>query len=470
MLRLLSIVLLFVSANMVVANFNTTIRGKVPGAENRIIRLYAFQNLISSTPIKIAQDTIKPNSEFKFNLSLNKAEIKVVYFAVERYKSYDLYVEEGKSYFLEFDKLDYLNQDLLYCPYSINSPVLNFRLPINQNELNQQIWRLTNEIIFFLDNNILNIVSERDTKPIEVFKNRLDSVFDINKRSKYFNDFIEYAIADIEYSTGLFNRKYFVDKYLNNRPFLYNHPAFMVFFNTFFDKYLQFHNSRVFANILQQNIGETTNYTALLDSLGKDPLLVNIVVRDMVLIKNVFQMYYDKTFSKGQITNFISEISKETRYKEHKEIANQLREEFLRDQLINYKPSLELKLSDGTYVDLEDFRGVYTYLLFFTTLCKECLIEFNALNLIYPKLKENVNFVGVSMDVSFLNFFYFMKENTYGWTFGNFDKNFDVEDNWKIKLYPHAVLLDKNGKIVNDNAPLPTEMLDNYLFKLLGKL
>lgn len=468
--KLIFFILFLASSQLGASNFNTTIRGKVPGAESRVIRLYAFQNLISTTPIKIAQDTIRPNSEFRFNLNLNKAEVKVVYFAVEKYNSFDLFLEEGKSYFLEFGELDYINQDQLYSPFSITSPVLEFRLPKNENELNQQIWRLTNEIIYFSEEHILEIAQTRNPYKIEIFKNRIDSIFKVDKRSKYFNDFIEYAIADIEYNSGVYNRKYFVDKYLNNRPFLYNHPAFMTFFNSFFDKYINMHNIRLFLKDLQDNIGKETNYLALLDSLGKDPLLVNIVVRDMVLIKNVHQMYYDNLFSKKALTDFMEAINHKSRYKEHKEIASQLKGEFLREQLHNYKPSLQLKQADGFYIDLEDYRGVYTYLLFFTTSCLPCVMEFNALNNLYPKLKDEVNFIGVSMDVSFLNFFYFMKENSYPWHFGNFNKDFDIEDQWRVKLYPHAILLDKNGFIVNENAPLPTEMLEAYLFKLLNKI
>lgn len=467
--KLIFFILFLASFQLGASNFNTTIRGKVPGAENRVIRLYAFKNLITTSPVKIAQDTIRPSSEFRFNLLLNKGDVKVVYFAVEKYSSFDLYVEEGKSYFLEFEKLDYLNQDQLYSPFSFNSPVLNFSLPKNENELNRQIWRLTNEIIVFSEENILEIVQTRNPNKIEVFKNRIDSIFKVDKRSKYFNDFIEYAIADIEYNSGLYHRKYFVDKYFNNRPFLYNNPAFMAFFNSFFDKYINMHNLRMFSNDLQNNIGKETNYTALLDSLGKDPLLVNIVVREMVLIKNIHQMYYDNFFSKKSLTDFMKEINQKSRYTEHKEIASQIRDEFLREQLHNFKPSLHLKQADGLYIDLEEFRGVYTYLLFFTTSCLECVMEFNALNNLYPKLKDEVNFIGVSMDVSFLNFFYFMKESKYPWHFGNFDKEFDVEDEWRIRLFPHAVLIDQNGNVVNENAPLPTEMLENYLFKLLKK-
>lgn len=78
-------------------------------------------------------------------------------------------------------------------------------------------------------------------------------------------------------------------------------------------------------------------------------------------------------------------------------------------------------------------------------------------------------FLAISMDVNFHNFHQFIEANQYEWEFANFAKNFDIEDEWKVRIFPQAFMLDAQGHIINENAPLPSENLDRYLKHLLLK-
>lgn len=462
------LLVLILSSNIKAQNNNTSITGYVPNAQERVIRLYTFTNFISYNPILIATDTVDSNSQFEFNLNLERNEVKTVFFALESYKSFDLFVEHGNKYVLTFDTLDYYKQDELFSPFSINQTILEYTLPIDSNELNQQIWRLTNELIFFNENQLISSIAERNIIEIESFILRIDTLFEKSKGSKFFNDFVEYALAGLKFKSGLYPRNYFVNKYFNDRPFLYYNPAFMSFFNSFFDNYINVEKLRLFSRDIYFNVQESTNYTALLDSLGKDSLLQNIVIRDMVLIKNLFQMYFNNTTIQNSIIKMLKAINLESRYKEHRFIANQLIYELTNLQKGNYKVDFNIKLKDKTLLNLKDFKGLYTYIIFFNTRCRVGVSELFALNNFYSNLSSNFNFVSISMDVNFINFQNFMNNNNFPWTFGNFNKNYEIEDNLQIKIYPHAILIDKDGSIIDINAPLPSEMLDKYLLRFMN--
>jgi hypothetical protein len=60
-----------------------------------------------------------------------------------------------------------------------------------------------------------------------------------------------------------------------------------------------------------------------------------------------------------------------------------------------------------------------------------------------------------------------MKDFQYPWYFANFYKNFDIEDDWGINIYPQAVMIDPVLNIINRNAPLPSEFLEKYFKDLL---
>lgn len=462
MFRLLPILLVFFALNSGAAPLKTTINGHVPAAAHKWVRLYSYSNFVTLQPARLAKDSIGSSGNFQFVLQLEPKQVLTVFFAVEKYKSFDFYVEAGKTYTLTFDSLDYDSQDDLYSPLTTSNATLNFHLPPDSSEINQLIYRLTIELIQFSVNEFAEMVQLRNFKKMEVFKNRIDSLF-----AKYQNDFLntmaEYSIADLELSARMKSNPWFVNTYFNNKPFLYDNPAFMAFFNVFFDKYIYTTSTKIPLRDLKLHIVTQRNYAALLDSLGKDTLLKNEVIRDMVLIKNLTQMYYSGYFVRDSIFNLMTDISNQSKFPKHREIAADI----CKNMTLHFKkikaPPLQLRLVDASPFSLEQYKGEFVYVLFFTTNCRMCMPEFQVLESIVQKYSSQMNFLAVSMDINFLRFYYFMQDHHYSWDFANFARNFDVEDQWNVKIYPHAFVIDDEGYIINTMAPLPSENLDAYL-------
>ena len=167
MFRKTLFILFLFSASLHAAPIKTVIHGKVNGASDKWIRLYSYSNLITLKPIKLAQDSVGKKGTYRFELNLEPNEVKTVYFAVERFKSYDFYVEAGKTYELNFDSLDYAVQDEYYSPLISEFPRLNFKLPSDSLELNNLIAQLTMELIGFSILDFAEVVRTRNIAKID---------------------------------------------------------------------------------------------------------------------------------------------------------------------------------------------------------------------------------------------------------------------------------------------------------------
>ncbi len=466
MFRKTLFILIIFSAGLQAAPLKTVIHGRVKGASEKWIRMYSYTNLITQKPVKITQDSVGKNELFRFEFNLQPNEIKTVFFAVERFRSFDFYVEAGKTYELNFDSLDYNIQDEYYSPLTSEFPNLIFLLSADSAELNQLILQLTMELINFSIKDFADVVGTRNISKMEGFKTRLDSIF-AGKGNEFLKAMVEYSYAEMEFTARLKNNAYFVRKYFSDRPFLYDHPAFMYFFNVFFDKYIYATSRKISIRDLDLHIIRDRNYKALLDSLGKDTLLKNEVVRDMVLIKNLSQMYFSGFYPRDSVYLLMKDISLQSKFKRHRAIAASILSEMTLHQKEKAMPSLKVRELDGDPVCIDTMKGKYIYLMFFTTYCTACYPEFAVLEDLVKKYKNNIHFITVSMDVSFLKFYYFMQDYQYSWDFYNFSKNFEIEEQWGVQVYPHAFMINPEGNIINSNAPMPSEFLDNYLGELL---
>jgi thiol-disulfide isomerase/thioredoxin len=458
--------ILIFSTALFAAPLKTVIHGKLPGGAARYVRLYGYTNNISNKPVKISVDTIRNNDTFSVEFQMEKGDVKTVFFAVERFKSFDMYVEAGKTYHLVFDSLDFSIQDETYSPLTSATPNLIFHIPDKPDDLNNLINDLVVEFVRFSVEDFSEIMKTRNARKFEDFRRRLDSLFG-NQKHPFFNTVLEYTLADIEFTARLKNNAYFIERYFNNRPFQYDNPAFMNFFNVFFDKYIYASSRKILFSDLEKHIVSQPNYKALLDSLGKDTLLKNEIVRDMVLIKNLHQMYFSNLLHRESIFDMMNIIGRESKFQKHRQTAQALLPEMNVHFLKQPAPPLLARKSDGESFSLDTLRGKYIYLFFFTTYCKVCYPEMIVLNNLYPKFSHSVSVVFVSMDMNFLKFYYFMQDHNYPWHFVNFYRNFDIEDDWSVSVYPQAFMIDPEMNIVNSNAPLPSEFLEHYFTGIL---
>lgn len=116
----------------------------------------------------------------------------------------------------------------------------------------------------------------------------------------------------------------------------------------------------------------------------------------------------------------------------------------------------------GGNTSLKDFRGNYVYIDFWATWCKPCIAEIPYLKKIQEDYKDkNIVFVGISLDE---------KSEEQKWKDMIKDKEMggiqlwaatknDIEfaNSYNVQTIPRFVLLDPKGKIVDREAPSPSD-------------
>jgi peroxiredoxin len=140
----------------------------------------------------------------------------------------------------------------------------------------------------------------------------------------------------------------------------------------------------------------------------------------------------------------------------------------------NAAPGFTLKNIAGQQVSLSEFKNKIVYIDFYGVYCGPCQYEIkNHVQPLYEKYKDkDVVFLNICVDVKEKEWKeYCKKMNLHGinllaegWT------THAVCQNYNVTAVPHYVLIDKAGKIVNNNADRPSQLLserDNEIEELL---
>jgi thiol-disulfide isomerase/thioredoxin len=136
----------------------------------------------------------------------------------------------------------------------------------------------------------------------------------------------------------------------------------------------------------------------------------------------------------------------------------------------NPAPEVKCLNEKGDTVLLSSFRGKYVYIDVWAIWCGPCRMEIPYFEKLKDKYKnKNIHFLSISVDENTEGWKKFIKEKSMkGNQFiaiGNFDS--DIARGYNIRGIPRFILIDKEGKILDANAPRPSS---NEIHKVLAGL
>jgi len=108
---------------------------------------------------------------------------------------------------------------------------------------------------------------------------------------------------------------------------------------------------------------------------------------------------------------------------------------------------------------LKDFRGKYVLIDVWATYCSPCKKEIPFLEKIQEKFKnKNIVFVGIATDGVKEEWIKFLDQNKLKGIQLIMDRKWiSFMHRYQVSTIPRYILLDKEGKIVNMNMPLPSD-------------
>jgi len=443
----------------------TRITGIAPGAEGRIIRLVAPGDLITFVEKNLSQANI--DSAGKFTISVELYTPIYAGFTIDFHRA-DLYLEPGKTYFMKCVPMNYkvtTEVNPLIQSESIQIEALNS----DSDDLNFLIQQFNVLYNNFLLENFNALYRDRNKAKLDTFRTNIVTSFKDTKNF-YFACYIRYKLAGLEQLAQTLGKPQIAKKYFMDYPVLYENTEYMDFFNQFFSKYLTVTSKATKFNDFPKMISTIGSYQNMMKALAQDSVLRKPQLRELVMLKNLMEMFNMPGYNQESILSLLETISKESKFDGNKVVAEDMIKFLTKLRIGTPAPAFTLQDRYREKVSLKDFKGKPVLLNFWTTYCQGCLTEMDLLKPICDKYKDKIFFVSISADYQFQKMVYFVSmKKDFDWIFLHIGDKIQLLKDYDVRTYPLYVLIDEQGKIVKYPADLPSNGLEATLEKMVSK-
>ncbi len=457
MRRFLLVLILFLSAVYFSFSAPVVINGKSSAGDAYIFRVYQQKDPISGE--NFLADQKRPDKQGNFSLTINVDQIQQVTIMVGL-QSLQIYVQPEKSYSLIFNQITLKDQNI-FLP---QKPLL---VVFEQEDLlNLVIDGFEYEYQTFLTNKFLQLVKFKDKSIYEKFEAHIfqlfnETKFDDPKLKEFFRQYIDYRLAELRLTSRIQDKENAGLALLAHQTILFNNPAYNHFFTKFFDKYaIEFNNGKEFNEIMRLiNTGLPINL--LFDKLGKDPILVEEKLRELVLLSSLKQLYYSKDIQQSSVNEIINYLSLHSKFELNRNIAKNLSHSLGRFNKGNPLPEISLSDFQNIHHTIDNFAGKKLYIMFLSDQCETCEADLKILKTLNHEFSQ-IQFLTILVGYSKSNALNWAQNLNLPWKVLWFNDDYGMLNDYRIKNFPVYFVADSNGNLLNAFPPSPRENLKSY--------
>lgn len=454
LLTLLSIVITLFSHAQ-----NVIIKGVAKSYEYREIGVWVNSDYISNSQKQLTYSVI--DSLGNFTLEFNSKEIQYITLKVDKNIS-NMYIEPKGNYeviFMPPDSTTYHNPNLEH------DVKLSIKLK-SKTEINSLTMDYDKRFDDFLTVDYIAFLKRTPQAKIDSFKIAMKEFYS-TVNNPYFKNYINYTIASLEQKTKVSEKKLFVE-YIAKKPILYNNPEYMLFFNDFFKQKIQDFSMSKLGTPMAFQINDRGSYSGTMDVLKRDEFLQNDSIRELVLIKGLYESYYDNAFKKPSIIAILQQLVQETPIEEHRRIAKNILNSFSKLQKGGQAPFFEFPDKAGITHSLDELRtNKYVYLMIYDINCSACQQQMKIIPSLIKKYGDRITFVSISTDKTNADLKNFQTKNPkYTWLFLHDNSLGKFKADYEIKTLPSYFLIDPNGKFIQVPAESPEEDIDRAFYDI----
>lgn len=156
------------------------------------------------------------------------------------------------------------------------------------------------------------------------------------------------------------------------------------------------------------------------------------------------------------ITNYVNNLPESSSKSALKDKLNK----WEKQKAGNIAPGFKAQYPDSTEVALEDFKGKVVYIDVWATWCGPCLREIPHLERMYERYadRDDLALISISIDSDYEKWHKKVNEDEMGgiqlWVEDAWDS--DLNESYMISSIPRFILIDKEGRIVDADAPRPS--------------
>lgn len=438
---------------------NVVIKGSAKSYEYREIGVWVNNDYISKTQKQLTYSVI--DSLGNFTLEFNSKDIQYITLKVEKNVS-TMYIEPKGNYeviFMPPDSTTYHNPNLDH------DVKLSIKLK-SKTEINSLTMDYDKRFDDFLTADYVAFLKRTPKAKIDSFK-IVTKEFYSTVNNPYFKNYIAYTIASLEQKTKVSEKKLFTE-YLAQKPILYNNPEYMLFFNDFFKQKIQDFSMSKLGTPMAFQINDRGSFAGTMEVLKRDEFLQNDTLRELVLIKGLYEAYFDNSFKKPSVVAILQQVAQETKIAEHKKITLTILNSFSKLQKGGQAPFFELPDKTGATHSLDELRtNKYVYLMFYDINCTACQQQMKIIPSLIKKYGDRISFVSISVDKTNVDLKNFQAKNPkYTWLFLSDNSLGKLKADYEIKSLPTYFLIDPDGRFLQVPAESPDEDIDRAFYDI----
>jgi len=374
MKKIFPVILIILSAIYLPAQ-NVTITGKAPTHEGDEISVVIYDDYLSFTEKELTKSKIDSNGKFELKFSIpHTTDAMIRIDATDK----TLYLEPGSKY-----EIIYPYGEKGTPPSPSKKSTMIEIVNTNDNELNTLIREFNLVYNEFTIRNYQLLIKGKGRSEVDALIAKTNSK-PAGKENNYFNVYKRYVYAGIEQLTLKNKRNLLEEKYITSQPVTSDHQEYMRFIVQYFPNHLLMKTFAVEGEQVMADINKHKNYKALMDVLGRDPVLKNDTLRELILLKGLYEVYFNPDFKQPSILDLYDSIAVKTRIPQHKKIAKNIKALLLKLSPGSQAPGFELLDKDQKLVKLSDYQGKFVYIDFWATWCGPCIKEMRVM----PRLHE----------------------------------------------------------------------------------
>ncbi len=442
---------------------NVILRGNAPSYANSEIVFNKYTDWVTQTEEEAGRCMVDDKGDFKIFMDLDR--ITFIFSHLGIYKAF-LYIEPDRTYEIVLpEKADKAPEDELN-PYFIESRIQLGIINVNTEETNFVIRMFNDAYNPYYNKHIINFMNKDDFSELEEDIERIEKPF-INSGNNFFNNYRKYRYGLLKHLSYQQKARSVSDEYFRDKPVLLYNPAYMELFNQVYDKYFVFFGRTNKGQKIYDDINRLKSHSELKKTLYKDGVFSNDTIIELVIIKGIYDEFYDDNFSRSGLLNILDTLIANTEIRELRLIGETVKSKITRLFAGYYPPEFKLYDSDSNLVKLSDFRGKYVYLNFCTSQSYVCLSEFEVLKGIYDRHKDKMEVVTVTVDPFPRITTNLLKSSKWNWKFLYHGNQPQIIKEYDIRAYPTYFLIGPDGKLIYSPSPSPTEDFESMLYKAM---
>jgi len=457
---LISILLIF---SLQIFSQNVIIKGHTPEYAGMELTFLSFVDQVTYTRDTLA--VVKVSEKGDFNAEFSVAQTQYVFLLLGVYEGY-FFVEPNNQYEIELpERQDKTQADLLN-PYFEPTPYHLGIVGVEKDDLNFAIAWFDDAYQKATTTYAYALYQSDSDAVIDTLTAQLQRQF-THYQQPYFQQYLRYKLALLRHNAYKEKSKSISNNYFLNKPIEYHNIAYMELFHQVYDDYFEYFGRTTKGQAIYPAINRYGSYEALDTTLLHNQVLSNDTLRELVMLKCLYDEFYDDAFSRRGMLAILDTLEQKTDLAEHKTIARRVRARVTR-LLPGYRPpDFALYNRDSVLVHLADLEGRYVYLGFCTSLSYACIQEFEMLRSLHQQFKDYFDIVIVCADKNLATMRNFVNKKGYDWTFLHYGNQSDVLQKYDVRAFPTYYFIDDQGRLLMSPAPTPAENLEMKVFEIL---